>query len=646
MSSFDEDRVIPERDATVLTGRESGSRGVMSPDSRPASQMSSRARRRVIRRRRIIISTVVVAIVLAASGAATAYAVNRPVPLTQRYVLGTVATGDLTSTLTYTGSVSKANQKSLYFPTSGKVASVNAVAGDSVGAGDVIATMDTTSLSQAVNAAQANLDQANLALWNAQNPSSASTAVSSSGGSGLSGSGGSSSGGSSASGLSGPGGSGSLGSSLSSVAATYAQARTEADKASQDVTSECAAAMSTLQPGSEPSGSPDSTQAPTPDVTATPDPGDTATLDTPTSDPGETPVQELGDTPTPDPGETPVQDPGDSATPTVDPGDSVTDPGYSPESISACLTAVLSLQKAETTLSNAADQLSQVAQQVMTTSAATQQCSTSNADSSTISVVTSGSSTTRTSSSASASGISSSGSSVSVATAQAQVKQAQTALDQAQSNLAEATMTSPIDGVVAQLSFAVGDTVSASTPVIVIGSGPANVVLSVPVARVPLVAEDQQATIAQNSLTVPATVSSVSLLPTSGTNYSVTVTSTDPEADQLLAGAPATVTITTATISSATLVPISAITLDSSGTSGTVQVVSGDQVNEKTVTVSAVGDTEVAVNDGVTAGDKVVLADTTTALPTSTNGVTRAISGSSGGGGVSVTTGTSGMGPR
>jgi len=62
------------------------------------------------------------------------------------------------------------------------------------------------------------------------------------------------------------------------------------------------------------------------------------------------------------------------------------------------------------------------------------------------------------------------------------------------------------------------------------------------------------------------------------------------------------------------------------------------------VTVSAVGDTEVAVTDGVIPGDKVVLADTTTALPTSTNGVTRAISGSTGGG--IITTGTGGTGPR
>jgi len=219
-----------------------------------------------------------------------------------------------------------------------------------------------------------------------------------------------------------------------------------------------------------------------------------------------------------------------------------------------------------------------------------------------------------------------------VATAEAQVTSAQQALDQAKANLAQATMTSPIDGVVAQLSFAVGDSVSTSTSVIVIGTGPATVSLSVPVARIPLLKTGQQATISQNSLTVPALVTSVSLVPVSGTNYSVTITATDSQADQLLAGAPATVTITTANISGATLIPVSAVTLDTAGTSGTVQVVADNAVSTQNVTVSAVGDTEVAVSDGVKAGDRVVLADNSVALPTSTNGVGQALTGGGGGG--------------
>jgi len=218
-----------------------------------------------------------------------------------------------------------------------------------------------------------------------------------------------------------------------------------------------------------------------------------------------------------------------------------------------------------------------------------------------------------------------------VATAEAQVTAAQQALDQAKANLAQATMTSPIDGVVAQLSFAVGDSVSTSTSVIVIGTGPATVTLSVPVARVPLIKTGQQATISQNSLTVPALVNSVSLVPVSGTDYSVTIAATDSQANQLLAGAPATVTITTANVSGATLVPVSAVTLDASGASGTVQVVANNAVSTQNVTVSAVGDTEVAVSDGVKPGDHVILADNSVALPTSTNGVGQALTGGGGG---------------
>jgi multidrug efflux pump subunit AcrA (membrane-fusion protein) len=218
------------------------------------------------------------------------------------------------------------------------------------------------------------------------------------------------------------------------------------------------------------------------------------------------------------------------------------------------------------------------------------------------------------------SGASGKGGTVSVATAEAQVLAAQQALDKANRNLAAATMTAPISGVVAQLPFAAGDSVTTASTVIVIGTGPASVTLSVPVARIPLVKTGQSATLAQNSLTIGATVTSVSLLPTSGTTYSVTVTST-ASGDQLLEGAPATATITTATLTDATLVPVSAVTLDANGTTGTVKIVENDQISSQTVTIAAIGDTAVAVTDGVEPGATVVLADTTTALPTSTNGM-------------------------
>jgi len=83
-------------------------------------------------------------------------------------------------------------------------------------------------------------------------------------------------------------------------------------------------------------------------------------------------------------------------------------------------------------------------------------------------------------------------------------------------------------------------------------------------------------------------------------------------------------------------VPVSAVILDSSGTSGNVMVLANNAVTTIPVQISGIGTTQVAISQGVAVGDLVVVADTAEALPSSLNGIARALTG----GGGAVTRGT------
>ena len=109
----------------------------------------------------------------------------------------------------------------------------------------------------------------------------------------------------------------------------------------------------------------------------------------------------------------------------------------------------------------------------------------------------------------------------------------------------------------------------------------------------------------------------------------------------LASGSTATASITLATATDVLTVPVSAVTGVSSGR-GSVQVLSNGTTTLTTVTVGAVGQGRAQVEEGLTAGQVVVLADPSTALPSSNStGLTRrssttgvgGLTGSGGGGG-------------
>ena len=80
------------------------------------------------------------------------------------YRMAAATLGTVTQTIPISGNLAPVNQTDLDFAASGKVQSIKVSAGQQVNAGDVLATLDPTSLSGAVVTAQANLSAAQAKL--------------------------------------------------------------------------------------------------------------------------------------------------------------------------------------------------------------------------------------------------------------------------------------------------------------------------------------------------------------------------------------------------------------------------------------------------------------------------------------------------
>jgi len=588
-----------------------------------ASTRVSRAARRKAARKRAIIAVIVAAVVLATIGSGAAYASTRPQPLDKRYVTVAAATGDLTQTETFTGTVAKATQASVSFPAAGTVTGVQVTVGQHVDIGQPLASMDTTALQQAVNTAQANLDQANLTL-NQLNSSTSSTSTSSDGsGSGNGG---------------GTKPDGSQGQTTDQLAKTIAAAQAALAKAQAQAATDTAAmqaACADVLPGIAP-------VVPTPSPSDTPTDSPTATpTDTPTDSPTDTPTDSLTDSPSDTPSDTPTDTPSDTPTetPTDSPSDTPTGtPTDSPAdtvsggSAADCLAAVQTMMADNQAVSQASTQMSTLTtqlQKAMTTALQTAQaqCTTQLQTAVQQAMQQARGSQSQGALASGATG----GTASQQTTAEIAVEQAQTALDQAQSNLDNATITAPVSGTVATVPFTVGGAVSASAAITIIGDGGIQITLSVPVAKIAGIKEGQSAQITQVGVgQASGTVSMKALAPSSsgGSNYTVEVAASGADAVNLLPGVSASVVITIGQLNSAVVVPISAVVLDSSAaTSGTVQVLANNTLSTVPVTIAAIGATQVAIGTGIKVGDRVVVADTQEALPSSLTGLTRALGG-------------------
>jgi macrolide-specific efflux system membrane fusion protein len=130
------------------------------------------------RRRGLIIAVVVV--LLAGAGGLTYWLTSgssTPTGLVVTTTTVPVTTGTIQQTVASSGTIEPASQASLNFAVSGTVTAVNVKAGQTVTAGEVLATVNTTALSEDVSAAQAQLAAANARLASDETSNAATTQI-------------------------------------------------------------------------------------------------------------------------------------------------------------------------------------------------------------------------------------------------------------------------------------------------------------------------------------------------------------------------------------------------------------------------------------------------------------------------------------
>lgn len=209
-----------------------------------------------------------------------------------------------------------------------------------------------------------------------------------------------------------------------------------------------------------------------------------------------------------------------------------------------------------------------------------------------------------------------------VVAAQAAVDAADLHVAVAVQSLARSTITSPIAGTVVSIGVGVGDAVTAGSSterIMVQGTGGYEVVTDVGIADIAEVRVGQTATVTPDGSSRPLDGTVVAVSPTpdqqaAGTSFQVTVALADPGVD-LENGSTGTVTITTADVRSALVVPTSAVTTD--GTTSTVVLSDDAGTHTRAVTLGAVGVEWTQIRQGLVAGDRVVIADRGRPLPES-----------------------------
>lgn len=217
---------------------------------------------------------------------------------------------------------------------------------------------------------------------------------------------------------------------------------------------------------------------------------------------------------------------------------------------------------------------------------------------------------------------------------QASIDTARASLVKASQALTGATIKAPATGTVGQVSITRGGSVSSGgTAIVVIAPGTTTVAIDASSTQVAELEVGQHAEItpAGASRAYAGRVTLISRIPTSGSTgsstYPVTVT-LDDKGLSLLAGATASVDITLGQASGVVTVPTSAVS------NGSVEVYNGGKVSRVRVTTGLVGRSRTVISDGLKAGQQVVLADLSSALPTGgSSGTTHTFGGASFAGG-------------
>jgi len=221
-------------------------------------------------------------------------------------------------------------------------------------------------------------------------------------------------------------------------------------------------------------------------------------------------------------------------------------------------------------------------------------------------------------------------------TDQAAVTNAEAALSSAQADLTSATLKSSIGGTVGSVSLVNGAS-SQGKSVVIVGAGAVEVTVNVPLASIGTVHIGQKANVTPQGATSIAagSVTSISLLPStsssstgtgSGTGqgtstsssptYPVVVLVPDP-LPALATGSRADVSLLIGTVSNALTVPNSALTPLAKG-QAMAQTLKNGVVTPALVKTGYAGTLTTQITSGLSAGQQVVLADLSEALPTNT----------------------------
>ncbi|MCU1394426.1 MAG: efflux transporter, family, subunit [Ilumatobacteraceae bacterium] len=212
---------------------------------------------------------------------------------------------------------------------------------------------------------------------------------------------------------------------------------------------------------------------------------------------------------------------------------------------------------------------------------------------------------------------------------QSSVDAAYVAVAVAQQAIDQTTVASPIDGTVIAVNIEAGDSetaASATQNIVIQGAGGFEATTTVSLADIPQVKVGQTATVLPDGDTTPlqGKVVSISAVPdssTTTTSYGVVI-ALDGNPTDLDNGAIGSTAIVTGSKSGALTVPTSAVTTD--GTQHTVTVLDGTTTTVTRVQVGVVGSTWTEITNGLTAGQQVVLADLGSALPTSATAASNA----------------------
>lgn len=539
--------------------------------------MRERARSR---RARALTVAAVAAVVLVTGGAVTAYATSRTTAPT--YVAASVGSHPVVQTLQVTGTTEPSTAATVSFAVSGAVATVPVAMGDKVSTGQVLATLDTTSLKHTVASAAQQVANAELTLVQAESgqassaPAAASSKTSSTGTTsttGTTGSKPSTTGPTKSSGSSHPGSASTaaLANAQKHLLGTVRQGDSALATAKTDLALATALCLRETNPSPPPSGVATPTGTPTTSPTATPS-GESTPSRTATPRPSRT--------------------------------------GTATGASTTCAQAqqlVLAEESHLFTLQQGLSDQEAALDKLLASSAAT--AGTAPATHTSGSTVGTGSTTVAVSA-------------AQLAADQAAVDAANASLAVAQQQLSQATIVSPLTGVVSSVGLAIGQQATAGSTtaaVNVIDPTGHGVTLSVDVTKIPQVKVGQKATVVPDGSATPlaATVSYVAAAPatTTSTVYTVQLAFAGTPTT-LLNGIQAAVTITTAQAANTLAVPTSSV--NHRGALDYVLVLDGSTTKRQIITVGAVGAVYTQVTQGLTAGQQVVLANVDQAIPTNT----------------------------